>query len=251
MSGDVVLLGINGSPRRGGQSRSLLAVALKAARTLGVETKVIDLYDYRIEPCLGCVSDGKGACGYPCVVDDDMRVIYEEVLRADGMILATPVYWYAAPGHVKNFVDRLTALENMIEREGRRWVEGKVAGVIAVGNDSGALHAASTLVVTFITMGFLVPPWGVAVYTGIEPALKDYGTLSDAANVGLQVARAARALKASGVKRWYEPRVGELVDEAWAAATLSSMSAFSSRRAKVLAGILSRAPRRRKASTEQ
>jgi len=235
-----MVLGINGSPRRYGQSRSLLAVALKAAETLGAEIKVIDLYNHRIEPCLGCVSDGKEACGYPCVIDDDMRVIYEEVLRADGIILATPVYWYAAPGHVKNFIDRLTALENMIEREGRSWVEGKVAGVIAVGNDSGALHAASTLVMTFITMGFLVPPWGVAVHADIKPALEDYGTLSDAANVGLQVARAARALKASGVKQWYDPRIKEVVDEAWVAAALNSMNSLSCRRAKVFTSILGR-----------
>lgn len=251
MSGDIMVLGINGSPRRYGQSRSLLAVALKAAETLGAKTKVIDLYDCKIEPCLGCVSDGKEACGYPCVIDDDMRVIYEEVLRADGMILATPVYWYATPGHVKNFIDRLTALENMVERVGRSWVEGKVAGVIAVGNDSGALHAASTLVVTLVTMGFLVPPWGVAVHADIKPALEDYAMLSDVANVGLQVARAAKALKASGVKRWYDPRIMEVVDEAWVTAALSSMNASSSRRAKVFTSILDRVSREQKTSTKR
>lgn len=209
MTGSVRVLGICGSPRGYGQARLLLELALEAARSEGAEVELVDLYDYRIEPCLGCVSDSEKACRYPCIISDSMRELYDKVLAADALILSTPVYWYAPPGHVKNFVDRLTALENMVEIEGRSWVEGKVAGVIAVGNDSGALHAAATLTVTLVTMGFAIPPWGIAVYAGPRPVWENHGRLLDAANVGRQVVLLARAVKREGLREWYDPSLLE------------------------------------------
>ena len=197
------VLGINGSPRKYGNAHKLLLVALEGARSEGAEVDVIHLYDARVEPCLGCVSDSERLCRYPCVIDDDMRWIYERLLEADGFVLATPVYWYGVSGVMKNFIDRLTALENMIYFDGRSWLEGKVAAFIATGNDVGALAVIQYLMAVLNSMGVLVPPWALAYYEERGDALDKRSAVMDAWNLGRIAAIAARMVKGSGVERWY------------------------------------------------
>jgi len=127
-----------------------------------------------------------------------------KILESDGLIFSTPVYWYSPPGHLKNLIDRMTALENMIEIEGRSLLEGKVVGVIAVGNDSGAYSTASQIASTLVTMGAVVPPWGIAFYARPESALSNKNILEDAANVGLVVAKMINVLEKI---EWYDPKI--------------------------------------------
>ncbi|RLE70293.1 MAG: flavodoxin family protein [Thermoprotei archaeon] len=198
----ILVLGVNGSPREYGNTYRLLRVALEGARSEGARVEIRHLHRMRIEPCKGCVSDDERSCRYPCIIDDDMKRLYDELLEADGLIIATPVYWYNVSGHVKNFIDRLTALENMIHFEGRSWLEGKVAGFIAVGNDVGALAVIQGLMAVMNSMGMLVPPWALAYYERRGDVLEDEQAILDAWNVGRAVAIAAKLLKEADV-RWY------------------------------------------------
>ncbi len=208
----VRVVGFNASPRKYGGTARLLRVALEAARREGADTELVHLYDYEIKPCLGCLSDVQEACRPPCVIDDDMRILYDKVLGAQGLIIATPVYWYGPSGHLKNFLDRLTVFENMVLLGDRSWVEGKVAGVIAVGADSGEIMTISYILSTLNSMGVAVPPWALA-YTKLSTnALSDRNAVMDAANVGLIVARMAQILAEHGPRQWYEPELPWLED---------------------------------------
>ncbi len=204
------ILGFNGSPRKYGNTAKLLYLALKAAEEEGAETELFHLFDYRIEPCLGCLSDEQLACRYPCVIEDDMKQLYDEILEADGFIVATPIYWYAPSGVAKNFIDRLTAFENMIFIEGRSLLEGKVAGLIAVGNDVGAIQLLSTLGTTLNTMGMLLPPWSVAYYNEQGDVLENEQAVLDALNVGRALALAA---KGECIASWYSVKYKERLDD--------------------------------------
>jgi len=225
----VRVLGVDGSPRRYGNTRKALLLALEAARLEGAEADLVRLYDLRIEPCMGCVSDDVKACRYPCPIEDDMRIVYEKVMRSDGVIVATPIYWYNVSGPVKNFIDRLTVFENMIFIDGRSWVEGKVAGFIAMGNDTGAIAVIQNLMAVFNSMGFAIPPWALAYYTSTGDALEDERVVLDAANVGRAVALLAKVFKGSPPPSiWYRAdeeyrtwalntakRIREAVEKEW------------------------------------
>ena len=198
-----LILGINGSPRKYGNALKLLMVALEGAKSEGAETKAYHLYDMDIRPCLGCVSDSEKLCRYPCIIEDDMKRLYDELLKADAFILSTPVYWYGVSGVVKNFIDRLTALENMIYFDGRSWLEGKVAGFIAVGNDVGALATIQNLMAVLNSMGVLIPPWALAYYEGRGDVLDDKQPIADAWNIGRIVAVTVKILRSHRIERWY------------------------------------------------
>lgn len=196
----VYILGINGSPRKYGNTFKLLSVTLKVAEKFNAKTEMIHLYDYKIKPCIGCLSDIQEACQYPCVLDDDIQEIYEKILEADGFIIATPVYWYSPSSQMKNFIDRITIFENMIFINGRCLLEGKVSGIIAVGNDSGTIQVISNLYATLNSMGVTIPPWAFAYYHGKGDVLNSRSAVLDAANIGRNV-----ALMCNGIRpdEWY------------------------------------------------
>ncbi len=201
----IKVLGINGSPRAYGNALRALRLALELARYEGADVELINLYDYEIRPCLGCVSDDIMACTYPCPISDDMVKLYPKVIDADGIIISSPIYWFGVSGHLKNFIDRLTVLENMIYVDGRSWLDGKVAGLIAVGSDEGATALISNLMAVVNSLGMVIPPWALAYYVGEGNALDDTKLLLDAANVGRIVAIMVQVLK--GLRKapnvWY------------------------------------------------
>ncbi|NHV06656.1 MAG: flavodoxin family protein [Thaumarchaeota archaeon] len=202
----IKILLFNGSPRSYGLTYTLLNFALKGVSSVGAESKLFNLYDLELRPCLGCLSDNQNSCRYPCVIDDDMQKIYNEILSSNGIIVATPIYWFAPSGTVKNFIDRLTVFENMIFISGRSLVEGKVAGVIAVGNDGGAVQTISAIVSALISMGFTVPPFGFCYHTRDEEPSEN--TLRDAFNVGRNVALLAKVLD-KNESSWYDVKTVE------------------------------------------
>jgi len=202
------VLAINASPRKYGSSYKLLRVAVEAAKYAGAEVSLVHLYDYVVKPCIGCVSDEQLSCRFPCVIDDDDgNSLMKAMVESDALIISTPVYWYGPSGQLKNLIDRMTSLENMIFVSGRSLLEGKVGGFIASGVDSGNIVAISYLMVVANSMGMLIPPWGLAYYLGQGDPLDSPEAVLDAANVGYLVAKAAQGIHPKELR--YDPHLVE------------------------------------------
>jgi len=101
------VLGIFGSPRRGGNTDLLLEEALKGAQEEGAKVERLYLSDYTITPCKECHGcDNTGSC----VVLDDMQKIYPRLLEADVVIFASPIFFYGVTAWAKALIDRSQAL---------------------------------------------------------------------------------------------------------------------------------------------
>lgn len=101
------IIAIYGSPRRDGNSAALLKQAVEGARRQGAEVDEIYLRDYKISPCMeiyACIKTGK--CGIP----DDFPQILEKVEASDGIMLASPIFFYSVSAHTKIFMDRCQSL---------------------------------------------------------------------------------------------------------------------------------------------
>ncbi|MCL0034490.1 flavodoxin family protein [Dehalococcoidia bacterium] len=101
------ILGIAGSPRRGGNTDLLLEQAMAGARAAGGETESIVLHGLNISPCRhcdGCLKAGR------CVVEDDMQWVYTRLREADRLILASPVFFMCLTAQTKMMIDRCQAL---------------------------------------------------------------------------------------------------------------------------------------------
>jgi len=84
-------------------------------------------------------------------------------------------------------------MEHMIFHKGRSLLEGKVAGFIATGLDSGVMMAISYLAIVMSSMGVHVVPWSMA-YSHLDDVTRDEQALRDSYNVGYIVAKTAKAL---------------------------------------------------------
>lgn len=97
------VLGLFGSPRRGGNTDLLLEKALQGAESEGAEVERVYLTDYAITPCKEC--HGCDQTGH-CVIPDDMQKIYPKLLEADIIILASPIFFYGVTAWAKALIDR-------------------------------------------------------------------------------------------------------------------------------------------------
>ncbi len=193
---------INGSPRKYGEVYKLLKISEKGILDAGGEAVLVHLVDYEIKPCIGCVSDNIKICRFPCIIEDDFNKIGELIINSDGIVFGTPVYWYSVSGILKNFIDRLTSMENMIYHIGHSLLDGKVVGFIATGNDSGSIMTLAHLMITLNSMGASIPPWAIAYHNNGEEVLEDNQAVSDAYNVGYNIVKLVKEIKR--VREWYK-----------------------------------------------
>ncbi len=118
------LLAIVGSPRLKGNTNYLVDMALEEAEKLGVQTEKIILSQYEVNPCLG---HADCASFKSCLQKDDASWILDRFCEADGVILATPVYWYNVSAQMKAFIDR-----NYFLYKHDRKYRARVVGIIVV-----------------------------------------------------------------------------------------------------------------------
>lgn len=101
------IVAIYGSPRRRGNTAALLKKAIEGARDSGAEVEEIVLRDLKISPCLeiyGCMQAGE------CAIKDDFQIVRDKILASQGLILASPVFFYTVSSHTKILMDRFQSL---------------------------------------------------------------------------------------------------------------------------------------------
>jgi len=107
MGKELMVLGIAGSPRRGGNTDLLLDEVLKGATSQGARAKKVVLKDLKIAPCDhsdACLKTGK------CYINDDMQAIYQDLEEADRIVLASPIQFMTVTAEMKTMIDRCQAL---------------------------------------------------------------------------------------------------------------------------------------------
>jgi len=94
---------LTASPRANGNSRALAAAFAEAATALGHQVTTFHCADLHVSPCTACMSCGDGG---KCIFSDDYDAIRAAIAEADGIVMASPVYWYSFPAGIKAVMDR-------------------------------------------------------------------------------------------------------------------------------------------------
>jgi multimeric flavodoxin WrbA/putative sterol carrier protein len=108
MANQLTVVALNGSPHAGiGNTSLMIRMMEPALRREGIDLEEIFLTEKRIDYCIGCgVCMEKGKCWR----SDDHAAIVDKVLEADGIILASPVYFKGVTAQMKTFIDRSLSL---------------------------------------------------------------------------------------------------------------------------------------------
>ena len=179
----MLIIGLSGSPRVGGNTDIILEVALAASKGEGAEVKLIRISDYHIQPCNGCM-----ACfgTKKCVIDDEGETLYHEIVKADGIILGSPSYFQGVTAQMKIFIDRIGFLALA---RGRKDFAEKVGGVIAVARRSGVSNTCNQMITFLTAVGMTIPSGGRAFAIGREKGevSKDQEGIDSARHLGKMV----------------------------------------------------------------
>jgi len=178
------VIGIVGSPRKNGNTELLTRHTLKAIAEEGVDTELVRLAGLDIRPCTACMACKKEEV---CSIEDDLFPIYLKMKEADGIILASPVYYGSATALIKALMERA----GYIARLNGEPFRGKVGGPLVVARRAGKNFTIAQLTLWFQILGFFIPGstyWNVAVGREKGEVEQDKEGLETAWNFGKNVA---------------------------------------------------------------
>ena len=98
------IIAINGSPRKNGNTATILKGILEGAAEKGAETRFIHINGLDMKGCQGCLAcrENLGVCAYK----DEFQDVLEEMRKCDGLAMGTPIYGFNVSGQFKCFLDR-------------------------------------------------------------------------------------------------------------------------------------------------
>lgn len=193
MSGDVpLILGVAGSPRRSGNSDTLLSAALEGAAEAGAHTSTLVAARAGLAPCLGC---NECAATGECIRSDAWREVFARIDGADGIIVSSPVYFATVPGVLKVLYDRMQPYWARTHRLGRPRPPRRPGAVLLVraGGDPYGFDAAEATTRSVLAV-LDVDVIDVLKVTGLDAptdAARRPDALAAARSLGGEIAREA------------------------------------------------------------
>ncbi len=156
------VLGISGSPRRGGNTDILIHTALATLAGEGIESDFLSLADRRIQPCLACQGCFKSETIH-CVQDDPaFEGVLEMFSAADGILIGSPVYFGSATPQLMALLDRV----GYVGRRHPELLRRKVGAAVVVARHAGQNFTFAQLNYFFLVSEMIVPGstyWNVAI----------------------------------------------------------------------------------------
>jgi len=155
------VLGISGSPRRGGNTDILVQTALSILAEEGIQTEFLSLADRQVKPCIGC-----GGCATTkearCVQEDPaFEGMIDRFLEAQGILLGSPVYFGSATPQIMALLDRV----GYVCRHHGNLLRRKVGAAIVVARRAGHNFTFAQLNYFFLLSEMIVPGstyWNIA-----------------------------------------------------------------------------------------
>ncbi|MFX1457217.1 MAG: flavodoxin family protein [Promethearchaeota archaeon] len=173
------ILAISGSPRKKGNTVTLLEEMLRGAAESGAEIELFSVSGKEIKGCDSCYTCFmKGECH----IQDDMQPLYEKMITADGIVFGSPIYFYSMTAQAKAILDRTFA----INQPGKT-LANKVGGVIVVAGSLGLIDTLKDYYF-FMAVTRMLPANFVAAYaTEKRDAKKLEKGMESAFNLGKEM----------------------------------------------------------------
>jgi multimeric flavodoxin WrbA len=159
------ILGVCGSPRKGGNTDIMIQTAFDVFHEEGIETDYLSLKDNPVKPCTACGGCAKNG-GVDCVQPDPaFEGIIDRFREADGILLGSPVYFGSATPEIMSLLDRV----GYVDRSGDHFLRRKVGASLVVARRAGQNFTFAQLNYFFLISEMIVPGstyWNVAFGRG-------------------------------------------------------------------------------------
>jgi multimeric flavodoxin WrbA len=130
------VVAINGSPRKNGNTAYALSIVGGVLREEGIDFEIIEVGGKHIRGCLACNRCAEKQDGRCAITTDPVNGALVKMEEADGLILASPVYYSGIAGTMKCFLDRAFYVAGT---NGNRFRHKVGAAVVAVRRTGGSM----------------------------------------------------------------------------------------------------------------
>ena len=184
----MIALAICGSPRKNGNTATLLRAALEPLRQSGWETELFELAGKKITGCRSCGTCIRKRNG-ECAIKNDLlhEELFPRMLKADAILIGSPTYFAGITPELKAVIDRagFVALAN------GGVFAGKIGAAVVAERRGGAIHVYDTINHFFLISEMLVPGstyWNLGFGTIPGEVAHDREAMENMNNLGRTIA---------------------------------------------------------------
>ena len=186
------VLALNGSPRKNGNTATLLEKVLSPLIEAGWETEIVQIGGQKIQGCRGCLKCAEKK-NRRCVFDNDiLNGVLEKMLAADAMILGTPCYFTDMSAEMKALVDRA----GFVAFVNGGLFQGKIGAAVVAAGRGGATHAFDSINHMFLMSRMIVPGstyWNMGYGSNEKDVLNDSYGMENMNHLGRTIAWLGKA----------------------------------------------------------
>lgn len=186
------VIGINGSSRKDGNTAIIIGKVFEELTKEGIETELIQLADYEIQPCRGCFAcKGRGNCVF---TKDNFTEIFSSIVMADGIILGSPVYSADVSAKMKAFLERA----GVVVATNPGLLRHKIGASVAAVRRGGGMTTVDTMNHFMLNKEMIVVGstyWNMVYGKNIGDVLSDDEGMANMRNLGENMAWLIKRLK--------------------------------------------------------
>ena len=187
-------LAISGSPRKGGNTETLLREVLKPLEAAGWETAFIQVGGAKIKGCAACYKCFENKDKRCAVKNDVFNDVLEQMLEADALILGSPTYFTDVSAEMKALLDR----SGIVSVANAGALAGKIGAAVVAVRRGGGTHVYDTINHMYLMNGMIVPGssyWNLGYGLNPGEVANDAEAMRNMKHLGQAIAWLGKAVK--------------------------------------------------------
>lgn len=163
------VLAFNGSPRKEGNTTILINYIFRELEKGGLETELVQLSGKKIHGCIACYKCFENKDQRCSVKEDFANEAIEKMINADGIILASPVYFADITPEMKALIDRA----GFVSLANGGLYKNKVGASVVALRRTGAIHTLDSMNHFFLAGQMIIAGRGIGIGRDIGEVEKD------------------------------------------------------------------------------
>ncbi|MBW7990512.1 MAG: flavodoxin family protein [Planctomycetes bacterium] len=147
------VIAFNGSARKDGNTAIMIKQVFGELEKEGIETEMIQFSGQTIRGCIACYKCFENKDKKCSVKTDIVNDCIEKMLKADGIILASPTYFADVSAELKAIIDRA----GLVAKANNEMFARKVGAAVVAVRRGGAIHAYDSMNHFFLISGMIIP----------------------------------------------------------------------------------------------
>ncbi|MBN1332126.1 MAG: flavodoxin family protein [Synergistales bacterium] len=166
------VIGINGSPRKNGNTASMIRTVLAEMEKEGFITEFFQLGGNLVHGCTACRACFDMKNGRCVIEDDPINSLIEKMVEADAILLGSPTYFSNLTPELKALIDRA----GYVARANGELFRRKVGAAVVAVRRAGGMHVFNSINHFFFISNMIVPGssyWNLSVSRDLGDFEKD------------------------------------------------------------------------------